>query len=294
LNTDFNNLIRKTLAEQVGRVEVIQRLDNLTEKVVIRQPGLERELPTAVLFVSFFAPFVFGMLLFISIMTTSQFLMSGVVEEKENRMMEVFTTSTRPSEMLWGKLLGLGALGLTQLLVWAVVGLAFALTQGTENVGLALQALQVTPGYIALLFVYFLLGYLFNGALMAGIGASVNLESEGRQTAGLLSFVYVLPFVFIFSFLTDPNGGIAQLLSLIPFTSPVAMIMRMAFADVPPLEIALSIVILLVSVLLIVWIAGRVFRVGMLSYGKRLNLRDIWRALREATPVAVVSKEATP
>jgi len=209
-------------------------------------------------------------------------------------MMEVFTTSTRPSEMLWGKLIGLGALGITQLLVWAVVGLTFAASRGTENFSIALATLQVTPGYIALIVLYFIFGYLFNGALMAGIGASVNIESEGRQTAGLLSFIYVLPFIFLFNFLTNPNDTIPRALSLIPFTSPVAMILRMAFGDVPPLEIALSVGILAVSVVIIVWIAGRIFRVGMLSYGKRMNLRDIFRALRESNPVAVVPKEATP
>lgn len=291
LNRDFGKVVRAALAADVGHADIIARLQNLTDEVVVRQPGTDKELPTAVLFIAFFAPFILGMLLFVSIMTTSQFLMSGVVEEKENRMMEVFTTSTRPSEMLWGKLIGLGGLGITQLLVWAGMGLLFGLSQGTENLSIVLTSMQVTPGYVLLLILYFMLGYLFNGALMAGIGASVNLEAEGRQTAGLLSFIYVLPFIFLFNFLSDPNGPIPQALSLLPFTSPVAMILRMAFGDVPPAEILLSIGILFGSVLGIVWVAGRIFRVGMLSYGKRLGLRDILRALRESNPIAVAPKE---
>jgi ABC-2 type transport system permease protein len=292
LNRDVTRVVRIALSEQVGRADVTTRLQTVTEKIVIRQPGTTRELPTAVLFVAFIGPFIFGMLLFVSIMTTSQFLLSGVAEEKENRMMELLTTSTRPAEMLWGKLIGLGGLGIAQLLIWALVGLVFALTQGTENLSIALAALQVTPGYVLLFVVYFLLGYLFNGALMAGVGASVSLESEGRQFAGILSFVYVLPFVFLFNFITDPNGPTSTFLSLFPFTSPLAMVLRVAFGDVPPEQIALSIGILLASVALIIWVAGRVFRVGMLAYGKRLGLRDIWRALRESSPV-ITQKEAT-
>ncbi len=169
----------------------------------IRKLGSDQVYDESVLFSALLLPLVFGMLLFLSITTTSQFLMSGVVEEKENRMMELLMTSSRPSEMLWGKIIGLGALGLTQMIIWGVLGFAFATLQGTANLSNTLANLQVTPGLLLLMLAYFLLGYLLFGAIMAGLGASVNAEAESRQLAGIFGFVTIVPFVLFISFLNE-------------------------------------------------------------------------------------------
>src|SRR5258708_21987249 len=110
--------------------------------------------------------------------------MAGLTDEKENRMMEMFITSVRPTEILWGKILGLGALGLTQMLIWAVVGVIYALTRGSVDVVKLLSSLQLTPGYFLLFAAYFVLGYLSIASIMFGIGASVNAEQESRQFGG--------------------------------------------------------------------------------------------------------------
>jgi ABC-2 type transport system permease protein len=190
-------------------------------------------------------------------------------------MMELLVTSSRPSEMLWGKILGLGALGLTQILIWAGIGLAFLLAQGNVDIGTTFANLQITPGMLVLLLAYFLLGYLMFGALMAGLGISVNAEQEGRQLAGVVSIIAILPFVLSVFFLDDPNAPLAVVGSLFPLTAPLSMILRLSFGTVPSWQIALSLAILALSGAGSVWLAARLFRLGMLNYGKRLGLRGI-------------------
>lgn len=289
LDAQFGKLVRQSLAAKAGDPQIVARLEDPTPKIDIRRVGSSQVYDESVMFSAFFAPIIFGLLLYLSIMTTSQFLMSGVVEEKENRMMEVFATSTRPSEMLWGKILGLGALGLTQILIWGIMGLLFVIVRGTADIGSTLANLQLTPATALMMLGYFLLGYLFYGAVMAGLGASVSAEQESRQIAGLIGIVAVLPFFLIITFIDNPNGTLPTALSLFPVTAPIAMIMRVSFGTVPGWQIALSFGILAVSVAIVIWISARVFRLGMLSYGKRLSIRDMFAALREGRKVLTTS-----
>jgi ABC-2 type transport system permease protein len=291
LDSDFNRVVRKALAGMVNAPEIVSRLQDPIPLVQIRQVGNPQKFDQTVLISAFIAPFIFALLLITSTATTSQFLMSGVVEEKENRMMEVFVTSARTEEMLAGKILGLGALGLTQMFIWVGMGLLYAFTQ-TPDFAVTLASLQITPGYLALIFVYFILSYLFNGAVMAGIGVSVNAEQESRQVSGLFVLVTMIPFFFIYQIITEPNGTIAVVFSIIPFTSALTMILRATFTTVPPEQAALSLILLGISVMSAIWVTGRVFRIGMLSYGKSLNWGDVLRVIRrkDATVLAT-SKE---
>jgi ABC-2 type transport system permease protein len=272
--------IKLALANRLGDPLLAARLRAPLKELSIYRLGSTQKLEETALMSAFLVPTVFGLLVFMSITITSQFLMSGLVEEKENRMMEVFATSTRPSEMLWGKLLGLGALGLTQIVVWGVVGLGYASSQGT-SVERLLANFQLSPGFLVMAVAYFILGYLLFGAVMSGIGAAVNAEQEGRQLASILSMLGVLPFLLAVTYLTDPNGVAPRLLSLFPFTAPVGMILRASWATVSTGEILLSLAIMAATVLLTIWLAARIFRLGMLNYGKRLGVRDIIRAIRE-------------
>ncbi len=275
------DVVKRALAAHVGSTDLAARLQNPLNKLDIYRLGNPQPLQESALLAVFFLPMIFGMLIFISITTTSQFLMSGMAEEKENRMMEMFITSARPLEMLWGKILGLGALGLTQMIVWAVIGLGFASSQGTLNLGQTLTDLQITPGTLISLFVYFILGYLMFGAIMAGVGAMVSAEQEGRQLTGMLSLFGILPIALIVTYINDPNGPIPTIMSMFPLTSPVGMILRMSWTNVSTAEILLSMAILAVSVFGMIWLAARIFRLGMLSYGRRLGIRDIVQAFRE-------------
>jgi ABC-2 type transport system permease protein len=125
------------------------------------------------------------------------------------------------------------------------------------------------------------LGYLLYGALLAGIGAAVTSMQEGQQIAGIISLIAVVPLVLSFTFIDNANGLLPVTLSLIPFTAPIAMVMRLPFADVPLWQLGLSILLLGLATLLVVWIAAHVFRIGLLMYGKRLGFRPLWAALRQ-------------
>lgn len=275
INDQFTEIVKRALVTPLGDANLTSRVADPLDKVKIFRVGSDQELDESALFGSFFVPFIFVMLMFSAIMTTSQFVMSGLVEEKENRMMELFITSARPIEMLAGKVLGLGALGLSQLLIWGVFGLVLSSVQGTLDLGRLLGNLSIGPSYLLLILVYFVLGYLFYGTLMGGLGALANAEQESRQFAGIISIVALLPIFFLVSYLENANGSIPVLMSMIPFTSASGMILRMSWAEVPPEQIALSIIILAVSIVVVVWVAARLMRLGMLNYGKKLNIREI-------------------
>jgi ABC-2 type transport system permease protein len=275
--------IKGVLASSISDPVLAKRLQTPLDDVAIYRAGTNERLQEFVLLASFLVPFFAGFLIFIASSTTSQFLMSGLVEEKENRMLEMFVTSARTSEILWGKLLGLGALGMTQLIVWAIIAVVFFTAQRDINLAQLLSSLEITPGYLLLLLALFVLGYLVNGALMFSIGALANAEQESRQIGGFLSLFSVMPFMFLGFTITDPNGTLSRFLSLFPLTAPVGMIMRMSWADVPPLEIALCLGLLILTTLVLIWSASKLFRLGMLNYGKRLGVKDIVRSLREAS-----------
>jgi ABC-2 type transport system permease protein len=292
LAENLDDTIKEALAAQLGDPRLAERLRDPLEELEIYREGSTQRLEESALIATVLVPLILAMIMFIVPMTASQFLMSSLVEEKENRMMELFITSSRPVEMLWGKLLGLGSLGLTMFLIWGGLGLAYAASQGTVDIAATLASLQITPDLAVILVAYFLIGFLLYGAIMAGIGASVNAEQEGRQTAGLISLLAISPIFFIVSFISEPNGLLARFLSTFPFTSPVGMIMRYMWAGVTPGELLLSIGIGFVSVLVAVWLAARIFRLGMLNYGKRLGVRDIFRALREGRQQVISAREA--
>lgn len=273
-------VLQPSVAAQVGNPDLAARLENPLRELEFYRVGNPQPVPREALFAAVFAPILVSSLVFIMTMNVSQFLMLGLADEKENRMMELFITSARPSEMLWGKLIGLGALSLLQIVVWIAIGIAFAATQGTDVLG-TLATYQLDVGFLLVVVTYAMLGYVLYGAIMAAIGASVNTDQEARQTAALISLVGVLPLIFLFSFFTDPNGGAALVLSLLPFTSPSGMPLRMAVTNVPTEHILLGIGLHLVTIIGVMWLAAKVFRLGMLNYGKRLSPREIWRALRE-------------
>jgi len=188
-------------------------------------------------------------------------------------------TSARPIEMMSGKLLGMGLLGLTQLGVWGLFGLAYLLVSGQlGDIGKILAALQLTPIFIFVTLIMTLLGYLFYGSILAGIGATVNAEKEAQQYATLIVLGGVAPLALVIVFLLDPNGGAAQLMSVIPLTAPIALIIRLSLATVPTAHILFSMGVMVVSVIVAIYFSARVFRMGMLNYGKG----GVFRILRQA------------
>lgn len=227
-----------------------------------------------------FAPIIFVFVFMFASQVASTYLMSGVVEEKSNRVMEILVTSLSPFELLFGKILGLGALGLTQLVIWLAGGLlVLALGRDVE----ALSGVSFPLDLVVVGLIYFVLGYFLLASIMAGIGAVVGSEQESRQLAGIFSLVLVLPFFFLIQFMTDPNGTLPVVLTLVPLTAPVAAILRMAFAPIPTWQLVTSIALLAVSTAVVTWAAARVFRWSLLMYGKRPNLLQVLRAVRSSS-----------
>jgi ABC-2 type transport system permease protein len=225
-------------------------------------------------------PYAFSILLVIAIFTSSGFLLQGVSEEKESRVIEILLSSLTPMELLAGKILGLGALGLVQILFW--LGSAWALI-GIAVTGLALfGAINLDLMTIVLALVYFLLGYLLFATLMASAGSLGTSAREGQQIAGIFSGLTAIPFMVSGFIWTNPNSLLVQVLSYIPFTSPVMMLQRLGMTEVPLYQIAISLILLILGIGGTLWAGAKVFRMGLLMYGKRPSVSEILRALRQA------------
>jgi ABC-2 type transport system permease protein len=218
------------------------------------------------IFASFGLPFLTAFLLLVSIFSSSGFLLRGVAEEKENRIIEILLSSVTPSEILTGKIFGLGAVGLLQIVVWLA-----AITLGS---GYALP-IKIEPITLFLAVIYFVLGFLFFASMMAGIGAVTSSLQESQQIAGIFTFAAASPLIFMQLILTSPDSAFSVFLSLFPLTSPVAMLARMGAASVPVYQILASIFILFVSVHEIILLSSRIFRTYLLMYGKRPKVKEI-------------------
>lgn len=231
----------------------------------------------------FIVPLIFVMVFLFASQTTSGYLMGSIVEEKSTRIVEILVTSVTPFQLLFGKIIGLGLLGLTQLVVWLVFG-ALTMLVG-QNLSF-LEGVIVPLDLVAVGVLYFFLGYFFLSSVMACIGVIAGSEQESRQYASIFSLVMVIPFFFIVSFINEPESGVVTFLSLFPFTSPLAIILRMGFGTVPANQLVLSIVILALTALVTTWAAARIFRWGLLLYGKRPSIRELWRVIRRPAAMA--------
>ncbi len=225
----------------------------------------------------FMLPFALGLLLGLSIVIGGQYLLQGVNEEKESRILESMLCNVTPEELLAGKLIGLGGAGLTLVAGWLVlVGSLAAPSLGMVHI-------HLPPGIIAVMLVYFLLGYLFYGSLMTGIGAIASNMREAQQFSVWFTFMTFVPFYLITTLIGHPDAPLAVALSLIPPTAPVSMMLRLAApgSSVPVWQIALSIALLAGSAWLVLLASARLFRIGMLMYGKTPNLPEILRWMRQ-------------
>ena len=217
-------------------------------------------------------------------------VMRSVLEEKNNRVVEILISSVKPFELMTGKILGVTGVALVQFGVWVVMIFASVMTLGSSNVGMVsgvaevqmvLSALsQINYGLILFVFViYFLLGYLFYSAMYAAIGSAVDNETETQQFTLFAILPMMLGFYGSITIMNNPDGPMSFWLSMIPFTSPIAMLARIPF-DVPVWELVLSIVILLVSTLGMVFIASKIYRVGILMYGNKVTLKELWKWMK--------------
>ena len=222
-----------------------------------------------------FTPFIAGILYIIVVMTSGGYLMQAVVEEKENRTMEIVITSVTPGQLMTGKIIGNIAIGLTQLVIWLLFGWLGLVVGG--YFWPVLQDFSLPANYILILIVLLLPSFVMISALMAAIGATMTEVREAQQISGMFSISTTIPFYVSSMIMMNPNGTLATVLSFFPLTSPITILMRMGFAVVPTWQIAINIALLVVFAVLAIWFAGRAFRMGMLQYGKKLSLKEIFR-----------------
>ena len=228
----------------------------------------------------FLLPFALGFLLAMSIVMGGQYLLQGVAEEKESRILESMLCSVTPDELLAGKLLGLGSAGMTLVIAWLVGGIY------SSAGALALAKVSVPPALLVLGILYFLFGYLFYGAIMLSIGSMTSNLREATQISGYLTLLNICPFWVMVSFLNSPNSPLATGMSLFPPTAATSMMLRMSVgavsgAVIPPWQIAASLALLGLSAVIMLMLGSRLFRLGMLLYGKTPNLPEILRIIRQ-------------
>ncbi len=228
----------------------------------------------------FVVPYVFSILFVITLFTTSGFLMQSVSEEKEGRIIEILLSSINSTQLLAGKILGLGTVGLIQVAIW--FGAGAALLMAATTLFALTGVINVTLGSAALALLYAGLGYLLFATLMAVAGSMGTSMRESQQIAGIFSFAAAIPWIAIGFVFSNPNAPIAVVLSYIPLTAPVMMLIRLGFGQVPALQIVTSLALLVVSIAFSLWAGAKVFRVGLLMYGKRPSLKDLARAFRQA------------
>lgn len=237
---------------------------------------------------TFFLAYFMWFLLYMAILLYGVQVLGAVVEEKTTRIVEVLVSSLRPFELLAGKVIGVGAVGLFQLLIWAVTA-RLLLTQrtalgrmmGIEGSAQAFPLPEVPLSTIVVLLVYFVLGYFLYAAMFAAVAAMSSSEAEARQAQAPVTLFYAIPAVVsLMAMLTAPDGGLFIALTLIPLSSPISMPGRWVVSDVPLWELGGSVLLLILGLVLVTWIAGRIYRVGILMYGKRPSPRELWRWVR--------------
>lgn len=269
----LNRLVSSHLGERAGvDPAFIPLLGNPVEEMRVTLLDSGREFDGEFPVLLFLFPMALGIIFFMSAQTNSQFLMTGLVEEKQNRIIEILVTTIKPIELLLGKVVGLGGLGLLQFTVWMVLILVVLLL--APFVGL-LSGFSIADLPIDLIFVgliYFTLGYFLLASALAAVGVLVGNE----QQSNMFVLIFMVPFYFVplFSlttFFEAPNGAYVTFISIFPLTSPLSMMLRMGVGMVPVWQIVLGGVLLTITTIITAWLAGRIFRWGLLLYGVKIT-----------------------
>jgi len=303
--SDITDVIKKEKIKQLGIAE--KQLINLDKSFTLKTInvsennkedsdlgfGVKSGLSILLMYVTFMFIIIYGVR-----------VMRSVLEEKNNRVVEIIISSVKPFELMMGKILGVTLVALTQFLVWITMSVIGALILntgfssiqknipgGNEKLASKLDIAQIAtqishnllelnfPLIIFVFIVFFLLGYIFYSSIYAAIGSAVDNETETQQFTLFAILPLMLGMYGSFSLMNNPDGPLGFWLSIIPFTSPVAMIARIPFG-VPAWQIALSIALLLMTTIFMIFVAGKIYRVGILMYGNKATLKEIWKWIK--------------
>lgn len=239
--------------------------------LIIRSLDGSREMASNDWF-SLLLPLLAGVLFVIAVNISGNYLLQAVVEEKENRTMEIIVTSISPGELMAGKVLGNLLVGLTQLATWIIFAL-IALKFVPSVIPLEFSP-RIEPASLILIIATFLPAFVMIAAAMGAVGATASEAREAQQITGWFTIPIVIPLWFTNAIMFNPNGALSVGMSLFPITAPIALPLRAAFTTVPLWQMILSITLLCLLAAFALWLSGRIFRLGMLRYGKRVRLRE--------------------
>lgn len=275
-------------------IELVNRGVSITTKKVTEQ-GTKDDYSEVLAMLGY----VLGFMIYGLMFTYGSFVMRGVIEEKANRIIEVIASSARPFEIMFGKVVGIGAIGLTQVLFWIIIliilfaaggSIATMFISGADMSSMSGMAneqvsqnqiihffnnFSISPWVIIAFIFYFLSGYFIYSSLFAAVGSAVDQEQDASQLSMPVTLPILIPIMFIPNVMSNPDGMISTVLSLIPFFTPILMIARIAASEVPFWQISLSIVLVIATFLACLWFASKIYRVGILMYGKKPTFKDI-------------------
>ena len=243
--------------------------------------------------------FITGILIYMFIFMYGTMVMRGVIEEKTSRIIEIIISSVKPFQLMMGKIIGVALVGLTQFILWILLTITISTIAeftflDASNMGIEMNAndksmilaqlASITGGinliqiFLSFIF-YFLSGYLMYSSLFAAVGSAVDAEADTQQFILPITIPLILSFILIQPIMDNPDGSLAFWMSIVPFTSPVVMMVRLPFG-IDNWELILSMSILITSFIISTWLAGRIYRTGILMYGKKASYKELWKWIR--------------
>ncbi|MEW8978882.1 MAG: ABC transporter permease [Symbiobacterium sp.] len=207
----------------------------------------------------------------------SQFVFQGVLEEKVSRVVEVMAAAVRPAEMMAGKILGLGLLGVVQYLA---VMVAWVAGNALTTSALGVPSGSITPGVALLIMLFIVLGYALNSSVLAALGATISRMEDSQTVVTPVLLLMMLPMFLIAPVFSDPSGPLATVLSFVPIWTPITMLIRVMLSDVPMAQVVTSVVLLAATTAILAWASGRIYRAALLTFGTRPSLKQLWQYLK--------------
>ncbi len=269
-NTLSHTVILMRMSEQGVAVEMAESISKRV-RMDSFEINKEGELTEGNELMVFLGPFLFVFLLVMAVFINGQLLLRSVIEERTNRMVEILLSTVSARELMTGKILGLGLLGMVQILFYLAMGIVFGMIKGIEIVRF---------DELPILFMYFLTGYFFFAAIYATLGTLFDNEQDAQQSMSIVSLIAMVPLMGSFYFMANPTALVTKILSFVPPMTPFMMILRISSDAAEPWEVAATIVLMILSVWGMMTLAGKIFRTALLMYGKRATLPEIWRWIR--------------
>ena len=277
--TVIKNFITGNLLSEKVPPETIYRIEAPLDLVVTRLTETGAVATEQGGFGNVIIPGIFSLLLALSLQFSSSYLVEGLGDEKESRLIEVLLSSVSTRQLLVGKVLGLGTAGLVQVVVW-LASLPLLLRLASSAFGGFLSTIQLPANFLILGIVYFILGYLLFAALSAGIGAISPTAREGQPLSLIYTLLAFVPLWFSSLLFIFPNSPIWVVLTIFPITAPIAVMLRLGVTGIAAWELAASLAVMVLSIILVMFLAIKIFRIYLLMYGKRPNLGEIIHSLR--------------